>query len=370
MVDPLHWMALALRAASRGAGRVEPNPMVGCALVRDNRLLGLGYHEFYGGPHAEVNAIASANESLEGATAFVTLEPCCHQGKTPPCTEALISAGIRNVVIAHPDPFPRVDGGGIAQLEEAGIQVTRGAMEQEAGTLLAPYLKLVTQQQPWVIAKWAMTLDGRIASRTHNSQWISGPLSRRVVHELRGRVDAVVVGRGTAEYDDPMLTARPPGVRLATRVVIDAAARLSVSSKLAQSAKETPVLILAHESADPNRVAALEALGVEVARLHYHEDSVDSDGPSRVVAMLDELGRRQMTNVLVEGGGTLMGALHDANAIDECHVFVAPKIAGGAGAISPVEGVGVETIDVSTKLVDRHVELLGDDIYIRGRVAR
>src|SRR4051794_5088755 len=207
------WMRRALDLAERGRGFVEPNPVVGAVVVRDGSLVGEGWHERYGEAHAEVNALSAAGEAARGATLYVTLEPCCHHGKTPPCTDTVLRAGVRRVVAAMLDPFPRVAGGGFAVLLAAGVDVAVGVCEAEARRLNAPYLTLLTHGRPHVHAKWAMTLDGKIATRTGQSQWISNEASRRRVHELRGRMDAVVVGIGTVLADDPMLTARPPGPR-------------------------------------------------------------------------------------------------------------------------------------------------------------
>src|SRR5688500_6693810 len=205
-------MRQALALATRGRGAVEPNPMVGAVVLSaDGRLVGEGYHERFGGPHAEVIALATAGEGSRGGTLYVTLEPCCHHGKTPPCTDAVLRSGVRRVVAAMADPFPKVAGGGLRVLRDAGLEVHVGPCGAEAGRLNAPYLKLVRTGRPWVHLKWAMTLDGRIATRTGDSKWISSEASRAKVHDLRGRVDAVVVGRGTVIADDPLLTARPPG---------------------------------------------------------------------------------------------------------------------------------------------------------------
>ncbi|MGC4002137.1 MAG: bifunctional diaminohydroxyphosphoribosylaminopyrimidine deaminase/5-amino-6-(5-phosphoribosylamino)uracil reductase RibD [Pirellulales bacterium] len=214
-------MARALDLAERGRGFVEPNPLVGCVLVRDGMVVGEGFHTKFGAVHAEVEALRVAGPRARGATAYVTLEPCCHHGKTPPCTQALIAAGIVRVVAAMRDPFPRVAGGGFAELIAAGIVVETDLHRDAAARLNAPYLKLIATGLPWTIAKWAMTLDGKIATHTGDSRWISGDASRRSVHELRGRMDAIVVGGGTAKRDDPLLTARPPGARVALRVVLD-----------------------------------------------------------------------------------------------------------------------------------------------------
>ena len=226
--DDLRWMARALAEAGRGRGSVEPNPMVGAVVVRDGTLVGVGHHELFGGPHAEVNALARAGGLAAGSTLYVTLEPCCHQGKTPPCTEAVIGAGMARVVAALRDPFPKVDGGGAARLRAAGVEVSMGLMAEEAARLNGPYLKRLATGLPYVLAKWAMTLDGKTASRSGDSRWISGPRSRALVHEVRGRMDAILVGIGTVMADDPSLTARPTGPRTPARVVLDGSARLPV----------------------------------------------------------------------------------------------------------------------------------------------
>src|SRR5919197_3355884 len=209
----LDWMSRALELAERGRGFVEPNPLVGAVVVRDGRVVGEGWHRRYGEAHAEVNALAAAGEAARGATLYVTLEPCCHHGKTPPCTDAVLRAGVRRVVAAMADPFPQVAGQGVAQLRAAGVEVEVGVCEREARELNAPYLTLLAEGRPYVHAKWAMSLDGKIATRGGDSRWISGPASREVVHRLRGRVDAILVGAGTVRADDPLLTARPLGPR-------------------------------------------------------------------------------------------------------------------------------------------------------------
>jgi diaminohydroxyphosphoribosylaminopyrimidine deaminase / 5-amino-6-(5-phosphoribosylamino)uracil reductase len=208
-LDALH-MARALELARRGEGSVEPNPMVGCVIADDDEVIGEGWHRRFGFAHAEVEALSAAGSRARGATAYVTLEPCCHFGKTPPCTQALIAAGIRRVVAALADPFPQISGRGFSELTAAGIEVEIGLMESEARRLHAPYLKRVTTGRPWVIAKWAMTLDGKLSTRSGDSRWISGFESREIAHQLRGRVDAILIGRGTAVADDPLLTSRPP----------------------------------------------------------------------------------------------------------------------------------------------------------------
>lgn len=355
-------MTRAIELAQRGEGTVEPNPMVGCVIVRDGQVVGEGWHQRFGGPHAEVEALRAAGEAARGATMLVTLEPCCHQGKTPPCVDAVVNAGVTRVIVAQRDPFPQVDGGGIRVLQEAGIEVEVGLCAKQAHALNAPYLKLVTMRMPWVIAKWAMTLDGKIATRTGDSQWISNEASRSVVHRLRGRVDAIIVGSGTARADDPLLTARPAGPRVATRIVVDSTASLSVDSQLVKTAKTAPVLVVATSNAPDEHVRRLTAAGCEVLVCDGIEPA------ERVRNLLAELGRRRMTNVLVEGGATLLGAFRDAEAIDEAHVFIAPKIVGGANALSPIGGTGLELISQAMPFTAWSVSELEGDIYARGRV--
>ena len=368
------FMSRALELAARGEGYVEPNPMVGCVIVRDGAVVGEGWHQKFGGPHAEIEALRVAGPAARGATAFVTLEPCCHHGKTPPCTEALIAAGIRRVICAQRDPYSEVSGAGIAALEKAGIAVQVGMLAEQAQWLNAPYLKLVTTGRPWMIAKWAMSLDGKIATRTGDSRWISGEASREIVHRLRGRMDAIIVGRGTVEHDDPLLTARPPGPRTATRIVVDSRASISSERRLVQTARDFPLLIAAGAGTSQENIDRLSAAGGEVIVCRSARDdsskSNDDHHPVPIGALLDELGRRRMTNVLVEGGGTLLGSFFDAGAVDEVHVFIAPKIIGGFGGLAPVAGQGIDGIASALNLVDVETRHVGDDLYLSGRVAR
>jgi len=359
------WMRRALAEAGRGIGGVEPNPAVGAVVVRDGRLVAVGHHERFGGPHAEVVALAAAGESARGATVYVTLEPCCHHGKTPPCTDALARAGVARVVAAVLDPSPRVAGGGFARLEAAGVAVAVGPLEAEARRLLAPYLKRLATGRPFVIAKWAMTLDGKLAARTGRSAWISGPRSRALVHEVRGRMDAIVVGIGTALADDPRLTARPPGPRVAIRVVLDATARLPLDGHLARTARETPLLVATTDRAPADRVEAQRSLGAEVVSLPE-----TTPGAVSVPALLDELGRRGMTNVLVEGGGRVLGAFFDAGEVDEVDVFVAPIVEGGSHDYTPARGLGVASMAEALRLDGPAFAEVDGDLRIRGRVRR
>ncbi len=353
-------MRRALALAEQGRGAVEPNPLVGAVVVRDDVCVGEGWHQRFGGPHAEVHALAAAGEAARGATLYVTLEPCCHYGKTPPCTDAILRAGIARVVAAMADPFPEVAGKGAELLRQAGVTVEIGLCEAEARRLNAPYLKLLSHGRPYVHAKWAMTLDGKIATRTGDSKWISNEASRRRVHELRGRMDAIIVGIGTVLADDPLLTARPPGPRTAARIVLDSHVLLPLTSQLVRTAREVPVIIVATKETPETRANALRSLGCEVLPL-----ALDGARPA-LVSLLDELGRRRMTNVLVEGGSQVLGSFRDAGEIDEVHAFIAPKLAGGTAALPAMAGRGCETIAQALPLWQWYVETIESDLYVHG----
>ena len=361
------FMLRALELAKRGQGHVEPNPMVGCVIVQGEQVVGEGWHKLFGRPHAEIEALTAAGERARGATMYVTLEPCNHQGKTPPCTDAIIAAGIARVVVAMRDPFPQVAGAGLKRLAAAGIEVELGLHEAEAQHLSAPYMKLLTTGRPWIIAKWAMTLDGKIATRSGYSKWISGEQAREIVHQLRGRADAIIIGRKTAQLDDPLLTARPQQsspARIAVRVVLDSMASLPSFSQLVRTATQYPTIIATGPDATDKDMRRLNAAGCEVLPFappsHFE----------RLIQLLDELGRRRMTNILVEGGANLLGSLFDARQIDEVHAFVAPKLFGGQKARSPIRGAGIEQVSEALQLSGAHVQVLGSDVYVTGRISR
>jgi diaminohydroxyphosphoribosylaminopyrimidine deaminase/5-amino-6-(5-phosphoribosylamino)uracil reductase len=361
-------MRRALALASMGQGYVEPNPMVGAVIVRDGRILGEGWHRKFGNLHAEIEALNSASQAVQGATLYVTLEPCCHVGKRPPCADAVIAAGITRVVAAMQDPFPQVAGGGFKRLKAAGIQVDIGLNESEARELNAPFVQLTTTGSPWVIAKWAMTLDGKIASHTGDSKWISGEGSRSLVHQLRGRMDAVIVGSRTAAIDNPLLTTRLPNgevpPRIATRIVLDSKASLSPSGNLVSTAGLAPVIVVAGPTASQQACQRLSSAGCEVLRL------ATGNVEQRLRDLLAELGRRRFTNVLVEGGSKVFGDFFDAGLVDEAHIFIAPKIVGGIAAPSPVAGQGSSLMAGTHALRNPAWQAVDGDIYVRGRLIR
>jgi len=351
-------MRRALELARRGEGRVEPNPMVGAVVASPaGDVIAEGWHDHFGGLHAEAVALARAGGDARGATLYVTLEPCCHHGKTPPCTTAILEAGIARVVVAAGDPFPAVAGRGIATLEAAGVPVEVGMAAAEARRLTAPFRTLVTKGRPWVIAKWATSLDGRMAAPAGGDRWISSPESLALVHELRGRVDGVLVGVGTALADDPLLTARPEGPRRGLRIVLDGWARLPLGSRLVQSARDWPVLVAVGPAAEPGPIEALEAAGCEVWR------GIEVDPGARLAPLLEELGRRRCTNLLVEGGAAVLGSLFAHELVDEVHAFTAAKILGGRGDSLP-------TLPDPPPIEVEEVLHPGGDILIRGLVRR
>ncbi len=354
-------MRRALAEAVRGQGRAEPNPLVGSVVVRDGELVGVGYHVCFGGPHAEVIALENAGPAAAGATLYATLEPCCHFGKTPPCTEAILAAGITRVVVAMRDPFPEVSGRGLEALQAAGLAVETGCEAQKARALNAPYLKRLVTGFPFVTAKWALTLDGKTAVRSGDSHWISSELSRGFVHELRGRMDAILVGIGTVETDDPLLTARPPGPRCPARVVLDSDARLRVSSRLVQTARETPVVVAVTDRAPQARRQALVRLGCEIV-------AFPGIGRVPIIPLLEELGRRGMTHLLVEGGGRALGSFLDQGQVDAVDVFIAPIVEGGDHDQTAARGKGLEHMRDALRLQELDITQVGGDIRIRGSI--
>ncbi len=367
--DDRQWMQRALKLAALGQGFVEPNPMVGCVIVKEGCLVSEGYHRRYGGDHAEVDAIRRAEdaESLVGSTAYVTLEPCCHFGKTPPCVDALIQAKVARVVAAMTDPFAQVQGQGFARLQSAGIEVQVGVCESESRSLNAAYIKRLQLGRPWVIAKWAMSLDGKIATSTGDSQWISGQASRGEVHRLRGIMDAIIVGGGTALIDDPTLTARPAGPRQATRIVVLGNRLPKPDSKLFQTIKDAPVLLVrsqAQMDSNPQQASQVEQLQQLGAKWLV----LPVQSPRELIEnLLDALGQQRLTNVLVEGGGSLLDSFFQADEVDELRVFVAPKVIGGSAALSPVEGTGFSKLSASPQFHTVQTTRWDDDFCIVSR---
>ena len=366
------YMRRALELASRGAGWVNPNPMVGAVIVRDGRIIGEGWHERFGQLHAERNALADCRERGEnpaGATAYVTLEPCCHYGKTPPCTEALIEACVARVVIGSSDPNPLVAGKGCEQLREHGIEVEGPLCEAEALELNAPFFHFITTGRPLVVLKYAMTMDGKIATFTGESKWITGEEARANVHRDRGRYAAIMVGRGTVEADDPMLTCRVDGGHDPLRIVCDSRLSISFDSQIVQTAREVPTVI-ATCCDDRAAAAPYEEAGCEVLVLP-NASAATEDGAWRVDlnALVAALGERKIDSLYIEGGATLAASSLAAGIVDRVHAYVAPKLFGGTAAPGPIGGIGVEHPADCTRLVNTTVRRLGDDFLFESEVA-
>ncbi|MBI5763988.1 MAG: bifunctional diaminohydroxyphosphoribosylaminopyrimidine deaminase/5-amino-6-(5-phosphoribosylamino)uracil reductase RibD [Planctomycetes bacterium] len=335
------FMSEALDLAANGRGLVEPNPMVGCVLVKKGRVVGRGFHHKLGGPHAEVEALRDAGKRAVGASAYVTLEPCNHHGRTPPCTDALIRAGVSRVIAAMKDPNPLVSGKGFRRLRAAGIPCMVGLLESHARALNAPFITRFTKHRPYVYLKWAQSIDGKIATRTGESKWISTIESRRVVHELRARMDAVIVGVATVMADDPDLTARLARPRrAATRVVIDPRLRTPLAARLVRTARRKPTLIATSAArSDSAKARALIARGCDVIAVPMRGRTL------RLGALLRTLCDRAMTNVLVEGGGRTLGEFVEQRVADEGLIFVAPRLIGGENAPGPLRNLGPATMD-------------------------
>jgi diaminohydroxyphosphoribosylaminopyrimidine deaminase/5-amino-6-(5-phosphoribosylamino)uracil reductase len=360
------FLARAIELAENGRGRVSPNPLVGAVIARDQDVLGEGYHTAFGAPHAEIEALDAVGDGeLEGATLYVSLEPCCHQGKTPPCTNAIQAAGIGRVVVGCEDPSEHASGRGLGILRDEGIEVVtaEGEMAARARLLIQPFRKHARTGRPWVLFKSAMTLDGKVATRAGDSQWISGEESRHLAHHWRAECDAVAVGIGTALADDPLLTARVDGVhRQPRRVVFDSLARLPHSARLVRDARETPLTVVVSRAARRSATDALETHGVDVIV------ATGENEPARVCSALDQLGAAGVGSILLEGGPHLAGAFLDAGEIDEIRLFLAPLVLGGRTARDPLEGQGVEAIAQAVRALTLDVERVGEDLLVSARV--
>lgn len=359
-MDDTYYMRRALGLASKGLGWTSPNPAVGAVVVSNGKIVGEGYHHRAGEPHAEVHALRQAGEQARGATLYVTLEPCNHYGRTPPCTEAILAAGIRRVVAATADANPVVRGRGLLQLARAGLEVQVGVGRQEARELNEAFAKYITTGRPWVSLKAAMSLDGKVATRAGDSRWITGPSARRLVHQLRHRHDAVLVGIGTVLADDPRLTVRLGEGRDPVRLVLDSSLRLPLQARLINQTSTAPTWVITTPRHDAERRRLLEAKGVEVIVVPGKGPRVD------LATMLDLLGKRGITSILVEGGPTVNAAFLDAKLVDRMYVFLAAKIIGGCEAPGPVGGEGPERVAGAQRLTRVRVEQVGEDWLISG----
>lgn len=357
--EDVAFLRRAVRLARRGAGFVEPNPRVGAVVVRRGRVVGEGWHRAYGGAHAEVEALRAAGPRSRGATLYVTLEPCSREGKTGPCTEAIRAAGIRRVVAGAIDPHPRQRGRGLAALRRAGILVERQPFVPGDRGLNPHVPRVLASRRPWVILKWALTLDGKVATRTGDARWISGDRSRAEVHRLRGRVEAIVTGIGTVLRDDPRLTARPPGPLRAMRVVVDSSLRIPVTSRLVRTVREVPVIVAAR--GDPPRVrrARLEREGVEVWAIRGGRGGIS------LATVLHRLRSRGVARVLIEAGPTLVAQIVAQRLFDGIWGFWSPVLVGGTSAPSAVGGPGIARMAAARRVHTLRVRRTGEDVWVQ-----
>lgn len=357
------YMVRALELAERGMGRVNPNPLVGAVIVKNGRIIGEGWHEYYGGPHAEVNAVNNAKEDVKGATIYVTLEPCSHQGKTPPCAELLKAAGFGRVVVAMTDPNPLVAGRGIALLRQAGITVEVGLCEGEARRLNEIFIHYILSGLPFVIMKSAMTLDGKTATAEGESKWITGPASRDYVHRIRHRVSGIMVGIGTVLSDDPSLTARTEEGCDPIRIIVDTHLRIPMGARVLQGPGRTIIAATAdHDKQKYEALAALDA--VEVLIAGQAGSGVD------LPQLMRQLGAKGIDSVLLEGGSELNWSMVSQGLVDKVMMFIAPKILGGGDAKTPVGGPGFPGLDQALVLEDIEVLRFGEDTLIEGYLKR
>ena len=356
------FMERALALASKARGRTSPNPLVGAVIVRDGEIVGEGYHQKAGDAHAEIHALNQARELAEGATMYVTLEPCCHRGRTPPCTESVIRAKLADVFVAMEDPNPQVAGNGIRQLQEAGIRVQVGLCKAESQRLNEVFIKYITTKCPFVILKSAISLDGKIATASGESQWITSEASRLKGHEIRSQVDAILVGIGTVLQDNPSLTTRLPERTNEDpiRVVVDSRGRIPLGAKVFNPDSNARTLIAVTENAAPEKSEALKSAGADVLIV----DEVK--GRVCLKTLMRELGRREITSVLIEGGGEINATALQAGIVDKLMFFIAPKLIGGKDAPGSIGGIGIARLAEAPELRDVKIAQIGVDFLIEG----
>jgi diaminohydroxyphosphoribosylaminopyrimidine deaminase/5-amino-6-(5-phosphoribosylamino)uracil reductase len=363
-MDDQHFMKMALDLAVKGQGFTSPNPMVGAVVVKDGRVVGSGYHQMVGGPHAEVNAIDAAGQLADGATLYVTLEPCNHAGRTPPCTRKIIEAGIERVVIAMIDPNKDVAGGGAGYLEQRGIRITTGVCREQARKLNECFVKFVRTRRPFVIAKCAATLDGRIATRSGDSKWVSGEKSRQFVHRLRHAVDGILVGINTVRADDPSLTARLPDGqgKDPVRIILDTHLAISPAAGLLRQASAADTILVVGPDVARDKQRAFEKDGVRVIRSRLKNDLIDLD------ALMDQLGAMGLASLLIEGGSRVLASAFGAGIVDKVLFFYAPKILGGDDGIPICSGPGPDLMSQSIPLNKINIQRFDDDVMIEGYI--
>lgn len=361
-MNDIEYMSLAIHLAKQGYGWVNPNPMVGAVIVKNGRIIGQSYHQKYGEFHAERNALSDCYTSAVGATLYVTLEPCCHYGRTPPCTEAIIESGISRVVVGSFDPNPMVAGKGIALLRSHGIEVTEDMAKDECDKLNISFFHYIQNKTPYVVMKYAMTMDGKIATRTGQSQWITGEKARRRVHEDRHRYSAIMVGVGTVIADDPMLTCRLENDRNPLRIICDTNLRTPLQAKLVTTTDIAPTLIVTAVT-DTNRHQPYLAAGCAVMVVPQRSNQIDLNN------LMLRLGEKQIDSLLLEGGGTLNWSALQSGIVNKVQVYIAPKLFGGSGK-TPVEGLGIDSPSGAFLLSAPVITQLGEDILLESEVIR
>lgn len=353
-------MKRALKLAQRGRGYTSPNPLVGAVIVKNGETVGEGYHRKVGEAHAEINALLEAGEKAWGSTLYVNLEPCAHYGRTPPCTESILKAGIRKVVIATLDPNPQVTGKGVESLRAGGVEVEVGLLEDEARHLNEVFFKYITTGRPFVVIKAALTLDGKVATRSGDARWVTGSKAREEVHRLRHYYDAVMVGSGTVLQDDPRLNCRLQGGKDPVRIVVDSHLRTPVRSRILNLESESPTIIATLEGCDRHRKRVLEENGAEILEVPRKGSGVD------LKLLLEMLAYKEVTSVLVEAGPTLNASLFQEELVDKVLFFMAPKILGGVNSPGPVGGRGVETMGEALMLKKMKLRRYGQDFLFLG----
>ncbi len=377
-------MRRAIELAKKGGGYVHPNPLVGCVVVKDDEIIAEGYHEKYGEFHAERNALTRCQSETKGASLYVTLEPCCHYGKTPPCTEIIIEKGIKKVFVGILDPNPLVAGKGVKILRDAGIEVEVGLCDNEIREMNKVFLKYITTKRPYVIMKTAMTLDGKIAAHTGDSKWVTNEESRKMVHELRSELAGVIVGIGTVLADDPMLTCRLKGNHhQPIRIVVDSNLRIPADSQLVKTAKEYRTIVACrHFDRSEAERSEVEKSSLNVNKQKGFLDSLQTlemrglevihcaskDGHVDINDLMAQLGAQGIDSLLLEGGGTLNAAFLEAGCVDEVWAFIAPKIIGGEGAKTPASGKGIDKMSDAVNLQNIDIQNINGDILIKGKI--
>ena len=355
------WMRLALSLAKKGEGKVSPNPMVGAVLVKNGKLIAKGYHRYFGGPHAEVEAIQRAKDKARGCTLYVTLEPCSHYGKTPPCTQAIIRAGIRRVVIATLDPNPVNSGRGVQELKKAGIEIELGVCEEEATKVNEAFFKFMKKRIPFVVVKVASSLDGKIATSKGESKWITGQKAREFAHRLRDKMDAILVGINTVISDDPSLLA--PSKDSLARVILDSKLRIPLNSKILKNQDKADTFIFTTSKADRQKLCELKSRGIKVAIVKE-----DQDGRVDLEEVLKKLASLEIMILLVEGGGKVIGSFFDKGLVDKLFLFLAPRIIGGRNSLTWVEGKGVDLLSQTPHIEVSSLRKIGQDLLLEGYV--